>query len=223
MASQEWSPPPLPLSKICFWNTALKKRGRKKKQQHRPRQTRAGLAAPGALFECLNTFYIWAGDAYKTRARLVCALNVEKRCKTTPNAAFFVFKEAADNSRVCCARGFAALHLVYCSYCKQRSRRPRHPWRRYRHRLQYPVLNAAQKRLTEEQTGFHSTFNRLDWMELVLPTICWSTSDCCQCARYEQHFYDLASQMRCTLSPLGFQLGQKSVVFCFAYLHITQI
>lgn len=162
------------LSKICFLKPGVEEK--REKQQLRPRQTRdfsVGLATAGALFAHLKTFNIRAADAHKTRARRVCALSVEKRCKTPPNAAPLYSERQADNSRVCCARGFAALHLVYCSYCEQRSRHSCHPWRRYRHRLQYPVLSTARRRLTEEQAEFttHATGSVSQNVDSVLPPL----------------------------------------------------
>lgn len=79
------------LSKICFLKPGVEEK--REKQQLRPRQTRdfsVGLATAGALFVRLKTFNIRAGDTYKTRARRVCALSVEKRCKTPPNVALCI-------------------------------------------------------------------------------------------------------------------------------------
>lgn len=85
----------------------------------------------------------------ETRARLGASeLRVRGNAAKRP---LLYSERGADNSRVCCARGFAAPHLVYCSYCEQRSRRfASSAAKLSTSRLQLPVLKAAGMRLTGE-------------------------------------------------------------------------
>lgn len=126
----------------------------------------------------------------------------------------------ADNSRVCCARGFAALHLVYCSYCEQRSRHSCHPWQRYRHRLQYPVLNTARRRLTEEQAEFttHATGSVSQNLDSVLPPLADPLLIVKSVYSVNSNLYSVIFQVQiwCTLSTFSLQLRQKSVVVFFS-------